>query len=129
MPSATPDDLPMQELAPGYRTRCASWGDVTVVFEQIPAGQDVSSMLDKLPDGRCQAHHWGYLRAGRVAVEYADRQETIEAGQAYYLAPGHKLTILEDAEALEFTKTADLDRTLDAVRESRESQRPDGSPA
>jgi hypothetical protein len=121
VPSATPDELPEKELAPGYTTRCAEWGEVTVVFERIPAGQDVSSMLDQLPDGRCQAHHWGYLRSGKVSVEYADRSELIEGGQAYYLEPGHKLTVLEDSEALEFTKTSDLAVTLDAVRKSRES--------
>jgi hypothetical protein len=122
MPSATPDDLPQVELAPGYRTRCAEWGEVTVVFERMPAGQDVSSMLDQLPDGRCQSPHWGYLLKGRVSVDYGDRQETIESGQAYYLEPGHTLTILDDAEALEFSKTADLAVTLDAVRRSVEAR-------
>ena len=49
-------------------------------------------------------------------VDYGDRQETIEGGQAYYIAPGHKLTFLEDSEALEFTPTADLELTLEAAR-------------
>ena len=44
------------------------------------------------------------------------RTETIEAGQAYYIAPGHAIEFLEDSEALEFTPTAALERTFAAIR-------------
>ena len=40
-----------------------------------------------------------------MVVDYGDRQETIVAGQAYYVEPGHKLTFDTDCEALEFTPT------------------------
>jgi hypothetical protein len=117
MPSATPDDLPLVELAPGYTTHSAQWGDVTVVFDRMTAGQDAASMLSGLPDGRCQAHHWGFLLKGRISAEYATHTETIEAGQAFYLPPGHKISVLEDVEALEFTTTADLEVTFKAIRD------------
>ena len=71
----------------------ADWGGITVAFEKAHAGQDASSMLKGLPDDRCQAPHWGYLFSGRIIVDYGDRQETIEGGQAYYVAPGHKLIV------------------------------------
>ena len=116
MPSAARDELPEQEVVPGYSSRFADWGGITVAFEKAHAGQDVSGMLADLPDGRCQAPHWGYLFTGRVVVDYGDRQETIEGGQAYYIAPGHKLTFLEDSEALEVTPTAELENTLEAAR-------------
>jgi hypothetical protein len=73
-------------------------------------------MLADLPDGRCQAPHWGYLFTGRVVVDYGDRQETIVGGQAYYIAPRHTLTFEEASDALEFTPTEALERTLAAVR-------------
>jgi hypothetical protein len=51
-----------------------------------------------------------------LVVDYGDRTETIEGGQAYYIAPGHLLTFETDCEALEFTPTEALDQTLEAVR-------------
>jgi hypothetical protein len=116
VPSASRDELPEQEIVPGYSSRLADWGGITVAFEKAHAGQDVSGMLEDLPDGRCQAPHWGYLFSGRVVVDYGDRQETIVGGQAYYIAPGHALTFEEDSEALEFTPTDALNETLAAMR-------------
>lgn len=116
MPSASHEELPEQEIVPGYSSRFADWGGITVAFEKAHAGQDVSGLLDELPGGRCQAPHWGFLFKGRLSVDYGDRTETIEAGQAYYVEPGHKLTIEEDSEALEFTPTEALEQTFAAAR-------------
>ena len=116
MPSAAREELPLEEVVPGYTSRMADWGGITVAFEKAHAGQDASSMLASLPGGRCQAPHWGYLFSGRIVVDYGDRQETIVGGQAYYVAPGHRLTFEADCEALEFTPTDELKRTLDAAR-------------
>ncbi|MGH3002383.1 MAG: cupin domain-containing protein [Gaiellaceae bacterium] len=116
MPSASHDELPDQEIVPGYSSRCADWGGVTVAFERAHAGQDVAGLLDGLPDGRCRAPHWGFLFSGRIVVDYGDHEETIVAGQAYYVAPGHRLSFQEDSDALEFTPTAALEETFAAAR-------------
>ena len=118
MPSASNDELPLQEIVPGYSTRIADWGGITVAFESAKAGQDASSLVKGLPDDRCQAPHWGYLFTGRIVIDYGDRQETIVAGQAYYVAPGHKVIFEEDSDALEFTPTAELEKTFEAVRQN-----------
>ena len=116
MPSAGREELPLQEVVPGYTSRMADWGGFTVAFEKAHAGQDASAMVKGLPDDRCQAPHWGYLFSGRMTVDYGDRLETIEGGQAYYIAPGHLLTFQTDCEALEFTPTDALEQTMEAVR-------------
>jgi hypothetical protein len=116
MPSASHDELPEQEIVPGYSARFADWGGITVGFEKAVAGQDVSSLLEDLPDGRCQAPHWGFMFKGRITVDYGDRTETIVGGQAYHVAPGHRLTIEEDSEAVEFTPTEALEATFAAAR-------------
>jgi len=116
VPSASHDELPEREIVPGYSSRLADWGGITVAFEKAHAGQDASSMVKGLPDDRCQAPHWGYLFSGRMTVDYGERQETIEAGQAYYVAPGHHMSFETDCEALEFTPTEALEQTLEAVR-------------
>ena len=116
MPSASHEELPEQEIVPGYASRFADWGGITVAFEHAQAGQDVSSLLEELPDGRCQAPHWGYVFKGKIHVDYGDRTETIVGGQAYYIAPGHKLSFEEDSDALEFTPTEALEQTFAAAR-------------
>jgi hypothetical protein len=116
VPSGSHDELPLVEIVPGYSSRLADWGGMTVAFEKAPAGQDASSMVKGLPDDRCQAPHWGYLFSGRIVVDYGDRQETIVGGQAYYIEPGHRLSFEGDSEALEFTPTEALEQTLDVAR-------------
>jgi hypothetical protein len=116
MPSASQDELPLKEVIPGYASRMADWGGMTVGFEHAEAGQDASSMLEGLPDNRCQAPHWGYLFSGTMVVEYADRSETIEGPRAYHVEPGHRISFQTDCDALEFTPTDALERTLDAAR-------------
>jgi len=116
VPSAAHDDLPLTEVVPGYSSRFADWGGITVAFEKAHAGQDASSMVKGLPDDRCQAPHWGYLFSGKMVVDYGDREETIEGGQAYFVGPGHRITFLADCEALEFTPTDALEQTFEAVR-------------
>jgi hypothetical protein len=116
MPSASPDEIELREIAAGYSGRFADWGGITVAFEEATAGQDASAMVRGLPDDRCQAPHWGYLFSGKIVVHYKDRTETVEAGQAYFIEPGHSIEFLEDSSALEFTPTAALERTFAAVR-------------
>jgi hypothetical protein len=116
VPSASRDELPLQEIVPGYSSRFADWGGITVAFEHAAKGQDASAMVKGLPDDRCQAPHWGFLFSGRIVVHFADRTETIEGGQAYYIEPGHAIEFLEDSEALEFTPTAALEETFAAIR-------------
>jgi hypothetical protein len=116
MPSGARDNLPLTEIIPGYSSRMADWGGITVAFEKARKGQDASSMVKGLPDDRCQAPHWGYLFSGTMIVDYGDWQETIEGGEAYYVEPGHKITFETDCEALEFTPTDALNVTLDAAR-------------
>jgi hypothetical protein len=116
MPAYNRDELPEVELAPGYTSRCVDWGGMTAGFEFMRAGQDASSMLVGLPDDRCQSHHWGYMFSGRMVVDYGDHSETVEGGQAYYVAPGHRVSFDADSEMIEFTPTDELRRTMEFAR-------------
>jgi len=125
MPCASRDQMPLQEIVPGYSGRFADWGGITAAFESGKQGDVPPDLLEGLPDNRCQANHWGYLLTGHVVVDYGDRSEEIVAGQAYHIAPGHRITFLEDSDTVEFTPTEELERTLAAVR--RNASRVDGS--
>src|SRR4051812_22531803 len=63
--------------------------DYTVDFVTIREGHSLDALLKGLPDDRCQCPHWGYMFAGRITVTYSDREEVFEAGDAFYMSPGH----------------------------------------
>ena len=53
---------------------------------------------------------------GRWSSTTATGRRRSRAAQAYYVAPGHKITFETDCEALEFTPTDALEQTLEAAR-------------
>jgi hypothetical protein len=63
--------------------------DYTFDFVSIRETHSLAPMLMGLPDDRCPCPHWGYLFSGRITVTYADSEEVYEAGDAFYMAPGH----------------------------------------
>jgi hypothetical protein len=63
--------------------------DFAVDFVTIRQTHSLVELLKGLPDDRCQCPHWGYLFNGKITVTYADREEVYQAGDAFYMAPGH----------------------------------------
>jgi mannose-6-phosphate isomerase-like protein (cupin superfamily) len=64
-------------------------GGYTVNFLKFGTDLDQSPFLKGLPDDRCQCPHWGYVTQGRFTYRFADHEEVFEAGDAFYLPPGH----------------------------------------
>jgi len=95
-------------------------GGYTIGFESYSQDVDLSPFFDGLPDNRCQCPHWGYVIEGRVTYRYADREETYEAGDAYYAPPGHTPTLHAGAEVVEFSPTEELQQTIEVVTKNME---------
>src|SRR5215831_10956479 len=55
----------------------------------VQQGGDMAPLFRGLPDDRCQSPHWGIVVKGRLTFTYADGEDVIEAGEAYYAPPGH----------------------------------------
>jgi hypothetical protein len=91
------------------------WGDLQVEFETFPAGLDTAPLLKGLPGGACPCPHWGYVFKGRFVVRYADHEETVESGNAFYMAPGHVPVFVEDTEMFELSPAHELRAVLDVV--------------
>jgi hypothetical protein len=81
----------------------ARWGEMRVGYETYLTDFDDAELLRGLPDDRCQCPHWGYLISGRMTVRYADHEEVVEAGEAYYMAPGHTIFVEADTVLVEFS--------------------------
>jgi len=112
---ASRNEVPVtMEVGAAY-SRDVQWGEMNVAFEGFPAGMDTRPLFEGLPGNRCQCPHWGMLLKGRIRILYADREEIISAGQAYYLPPGHNLVVEQDCELVELSPTAEYEKTLQAV--------------
>ena len=63
--------------------------DYTVNFVTINQAHSLAGMFKGLPDESCPCPHWGYLFTGKITVTYPDHEEVYEAGDAFYMSPGH----------------------------------------
>jgi hypothetical protein len=109
---ASKTDLPVAAQMDGFESRQTQWGDFNVAVETIAGGMDATEMFSALPDGRCRCPHWGYVVAGRLRIKYADREEVISAGEAYYMEPGHIPVVEEDTELVEFSPAGEYQKTM-----------------
>lgn len=50
---------------------------------------DMAGLLKGLPDDLCPCPHWGYVTAGQVTFTFSGHVEVFEAGDAFYVPPGH----------------------------------------
>src|SRR3954462_12376495 len=82
--------------------RACELDDFTVNFVTIRKDHDLAPMLAGLPGGMCQCPHWGVITKGRMTVRYADREEVFEAGDAFYMPPGHAPAAVAGTEFVQF---------------------------
>jgi hypothetical protein len=115
MPRTSRDSASTTESAPGYEGRFEDLGGYTVGFETYTEDADLTPLFVGLPDDRCQCPHWGVVLKGKVTYHYGDRPETIGAGEAYFAPPGHTPELHAGSEIVEFSPTAELERTLEVV--------------
>ncbi len=96
-------------------------GGYTVGFETYTADADMGELFKGLPDDRCQCEHWGYVIKGKLKITYTDgSEEIINAGEAYYLRPGHVGESLEETQTVEFSPTAEWQRTMEQIGKNLE---------
>ena len=86
-----------------------------VVFTTYLAEMDHAPFFRGLPDDRCQCPHWGYVIKGRTTFRFTDREETYEAGDAYYAPPGHTPWVSDGCEIVEFSPADQLAKTMEVV--------------
>ena len=87
----------------------AEWGDIHVGFETYNEELDLAPLLK-----------------GRMKVRYTDREEIVEAGDAYYMEPGHSPLLEAGTELVEFSPKDEYRKTMEvaernfaAMQESR----------
>jgi hypothetical protein len=94
----------------------------TLSFVLFRRDIDATPLLKGLPDDRCQCPHWGYVTKGAVTFRYPDRDERIEAGEAFYTPPGHVPVKHEPgSEMVMFSPTEELRVTEAAMQKNMEA--------
>jgi hypothetical protein len=120
MPKISKESLEEQDFGSSL-VREGEVGDYTVDFISFNETEDWAPMLAGLPDGRCQCPHWGVVLKGRQTWRFADREEVFEAGDAFYVEPGHVPVFDAGSETILFSPTAELKATDEAIRQYMES--------
>ena len=87
----------------------------TIQFLTFREDVESAPLLRGLPDDRCNCPHWGYVFKGKVIFDLGDREEVYEAGDAFYIPPGHvPVANKPGTEFVWFSPTEEL-RTAEAV--------------
>ncbi len=108
-------DLPVSREVSEAMWWQAEWGDITIEFGQYTETVDLAPLLRGLPDNRCQCPHWGYVIKGRLRARFGDHEEVYNAGDAYYIPPGHTAVAEAGVEYVMFSPTRELARTRQAI--------------
>jgi len=95
--------------------RSCQLDDYTVNFVTIRQDHDLAPLLASLPGGMCQCPHWGVITKGQMTVRYANREEVFEAGDAFYMTPGHTPSAIAGTEFIQFSPTDLLAETEAAI--------------
>lgn len=93
-------------------------GGYSVCFESHAVDAELAELFRGLPGDRCQLPRWGYVLEGEVTFRFADREETFQAGDAYYVPPGHTPVHHAGTEIVEFSPTAVLGETMGVVMQN-----------
>jgi hypothetical protein len=119
MPKASKTSASESVEVEGYEGHFEDFGPYTVGFEIHTANAELAPLFVGLPDDRCQCPHMGYPIEGKVKFTFADdREETYEAGDAYYAPPGHLPTLYAGSQVVEFSPTTELQQTMSVVEQN-----------
>ena len=122
MPSVSWDTAPTRVTWEGVDIGHANLeGGYAVCFERHTTDADLAPLFRGLPDDRAQLPRWGYVIKGTVGFRFPDREETYEAGDAYYVPPGHTPIHYAGTEIVEFSPTEPLQQTIEVVTRNMEA--------
>ena len=121
MPRASKKTASEHEALEGYEGHFEHFeGNWTVGFETYSQDADMAPLFKGLPNDQCQCEHLGYVVKGKVAYRSGDGEEVFEAGDAYYVGPGHTPLLYAGAEVIEFSPTDEFGRTMEVVTKNME---------
>lgn len=109
--------IPVKMESPGTVMRSLpGYGGMTVAFNEMPACTDIGPLLEGLEHNSCQCPHWGYVVEGAVLIKYDDgTEEKLNAGDVFYLPPGHTAVVEKDLKMIDFSPEEELKLVMDHI--------------
>jgi hypothetical protein len=99
-------------------------GGMAVAYVEVPAGTDFTPLFAGLPDNMCPAPHWGYMLEGSMKVKYLDgKEETINAGEVFYLPAPHTAGADKNAKFIDFSPEAEFTQLMDHIASKMAEQK------
>ena len=86
-----------------------------VNFVEFRQDIDGTPLLKGCPDDRCQCPHWGYVMKGKLTFTFADHVEHFEAGDGFYVPPGHTPAFAAGTECLMFSPADKIAAVNEAI--------------
>ena len=86
-----------------------------IQFIEFRQEADGTPLLKGLPGDRCNCPHWGLVQKGRITYRFDDHDEVFEAGDAFYLPPGHIPIAEAGTELLQFSPSLELEAVSAAM--------------
>jgi hypothetical protein len=123
MPKASKKTASEHETLEGYEGHFEHFeGGWTVGFETYTQDADMAPLFKGLPNDECQCEHMGYVIKGKLTFRSAAGEETFEAGDAYYVGPGHTPVLYAGTEVVEFSPTQKLGETFEVVTKNMQER-------
>jgi hypothetical protein len=116
------EDIPVTMEAPGTIMRgLKGYGEMTVAFNEFPAGTDFTPLLQGLKNDHCQCPHWGYMIEGELLMKYDDgTEDRLLKGDVFYMQPGHTGVAQSDVKLIDFSPTKELDEVMQHISKKME---------
>ena len=101
---------PIPGVLDAYSHEIDGW---TISMETHLSDLDAAFLFKGGPNDQCQAPHMGYVLKGKYGMRIAEGvEEVFEAGDAFFIGPGHTPIIFAGCEIVYFTRTEEANREL-----------------
>lgn len=115
------DEIPVTMELPGVTIREVEWGDLHIGVESYNQELDLTPFFRGAPHDMCISSHWGYVISGGFQVRYLDgREETVKAGDVYYLPPQHLVVLQPGTKLVEFSPKDEYAAAMEIVARNLE---------
>lgn len=118
-------DLPVTMETEKVVNQGGEWDDLNVTFGTYKERFDATPFLKGLPEDRCQCPHWGYVIRGQMRVQYKDHEEVINAGDAFYVKPGHTMVMEAGTELVQFSPKELIQKSMEVMARNLEALKGD----
>ena len=123
MPKTNRATEELKDYGPVAET-AADLGGYTANFVTFKVDVNGTELLKGLPNDQCQCPHWGYVLNGSLSFAFDDHVEVYEAGDAYYVPPGHTPASTGGTDTIMFSPAAELAITEAVMQKNMEALAP-----